>query len=82
MLHSLAVLQGERHRWEAAASTARRLQENAPHDHRGWLDLGVALARMGRRADAAAAFREGMVRFPSGEAHEQLATNLARLEGS
>ena len=80
MLHDLAVLQGQRGRWRDAAATAERLKTAAPADHRGWLDLGVALARLGRPEAAAATFREGLAHVPEGPARDLLAENLARLD--
>ena len=80
MLHDLAVMQGRRGRWAEAAATAGRLQDVAPDDHRGWLDLGVALARLGRDDDAAAAFQDGLARFPDDPAAAILTENLRRLE--
>jgi hypothetical protein len=80
MIHDLAVMQGSRGRWAEAAGTARRLQQIVPADYRGWSDLGVALARLGRHDDAAATFREGLSRFPDEPGAAILAENLRRLE--
>ncbi|HOX26044.1 MAG TPA: hypothetical protein PLL30_09225 [Candidatus Krumholzibacteria bacterium] len=79
MLHDLAVLQGQRGRWAAAEATARRLMAAAPDDHRGWLDLGVALARQDRNAEAGDVLRDGLRRFPADPARARLEANLRRL---
>ena len=82
MLHDLVVLQGRRGRWPAALESARRLLSVAPADHRGWLDLAVALARLNRRDEAMAVLEDGLSRLPDGEGRALLAENLRRLRQS
>jgi len=82
MLHDLVVLQGRRGRWPAALESARRLLTVAPADHRGWLDLAVALARLNRRDEAMAVLEDGLSRLPDGEGRALLAENLRRLRQS
>ena len=79
VLHDLAVLQGSRGRWAGAAATAERLRDLAPRDHRGWLDLAVAQARLGRRDQATATLRAGLAQVPAGPGRDLLAENLRRL---
>ena len=82
MLHDLVVLQGRRGRWPAALESARRLRSLAPDDHRGWLDLAVALARLNRGDEAIAVLEDGLSQLPAGEARALLAENLRRLRQS
>ncbi len=81
MLHDLAVMQGERGHWTSVEATARRLQAVAPADHRGWLDLAVALARQQRREDAMAVLRAGLDQVVDPAGRSLLEENLRRLEG-
>ena len=82
MLHDLVVLQGRRGRWPAALESAHRLRFLAPADHRGWLDLAVALTRLDRRDEALVVLEDGLRRLPAGEGRELLAENLRRLRRS
>ena len=77
-LHNLAVAWGGLGDLAAAEAEARRLVAAHPDDPRGWNDLGIVLARAGRRDEAAAVFRQGLERLP-GQA--ELRANLARLAG-
>ncbi|HPF70924.1 MAG TPA: tetratricopeptide repeat protein, partial [Candidatus Krumholzibacteria bacterium] len=63
-LHNLAVLRGRAGDLAAAEALARRMVAAHPDDARGWNDLGVILARAGRRDEAAAVFRDGLARLP------------------
>ncbi len=77
LLHNMSVAQAGAGDPTAAAATARRLVDAAPDDPRGYVDLGVILARAGRLEDAHLVFAAGLERVPG---HPDLAENLARVE--
>ena len=64
ILHNYVVLLGKTGRFEAAMDAAGELVASVPDDPRGYVDLGVLLARGGDRAKARAVFVEGLRRFP------------------
>ncbi len=70
------VLLGKTGRFEAAMSAAGKLVASVPDDPRGYVDLGVLLARSGDRAKARAVFVEGLRRFPD---YPDLVDNLELL---
>jgi Flp pilus assembly protein TadD len=76
MLHNMAVALATVGRPEPAAQAARDLIAAAPGDPRGYIDLGVVLARMGRRDEARAVFERGLAQCPGDAA---LRHNLERL---
>ena len=76
-LHNLAVALSSTGRAEEAESVAADLVRVAPRDPRGYLDLGVILARQRRFAEARQVFRAGLERHPD---HPQLRANLERVE--
>jgi len=63
----LVVLMGETLRWEEAVSVARRLVHAVSDSGRAWAILGLAYARTGRWADAAAAFDTALARMTPAE---------------
>jgi GWxTD domain-containing protein len=52
----LAILFGERNRWDEAAALTRRLIREAPDSGRAWALHGLAMARTNRWPEASAAF--------------------------
>jgi Flp pilus assembly protein TadD len=76
MLHNYAVLLSQTGRLPLALEVAGRLRDLVPADPRGYIDLGILLARSGDQAAAERVFSEGLRRFPD---NTQLAHNLARL---
>ena len=76
MLHNYAVLLSQTGRLPLALEVAGRLRDLVPTDPRGYIDLGILLARSGDQAAAERVFSEGLRRFPD---NTQLAHNLARL---
>lgn len=60
--------------WEKAESHLRRAVELAPNNKRAWLNLGLARAQLGQRAEALEAFEQAV---SAAEAHANLAFVLA-----
>jgi tetratricopeptide (TPR) repeat protein len=79
VLHNYAVALEQTGRLPMAIEQARRLVEAFPDDPRGYLDLGILLARTGRREQARAVFQAGLDRHPG---NEQLAHNLDVLDAA
>jgi Flp pilus assembly protein TadD len=79
ILHNYVVLLGKTGRFKAAIDAAGKLVASVPDDPRGYVDLGVLLARRGDRAQARAVFVEGLRRFP---AYPDLVGNLELLDGA
>ncbi len=77
LLHQAAVAMAETGRSDEAREFATTLTMAAPDDPRGWLDLGVILARDRRFPEARAAFAEGRRRRPD---HAGLREQLARVD--
>ena len=76
-LHNRTILLAGRGDGAAAAAAARLLVEYHPDDPRGYVDLGVILARAGRHREARAVFLEGLAAVPG---HPDLLANLAILD--
>jgi len=79
ILHNYVVLLGKTGRFKAAIDAAGELVASVPDDPRGYVDLGILLARSGERAEARAIFVEGLRRFP---AYPDLIVNLELLDGA
>ncbi|MDO9173134.1 MAG: tetratricopeptide repeat protein, partial [bacterium] len=77
LLHQAVVASSRTGRADEAESLAGRLTEVAPDDPRGWLDLGVVLARAHRYPEARAVFDAGRRRLPG---HAGLREQLARVD--
>jgi len=77
LLHNYTVALLHAGRPAAAEQAARRLLDEHPGDPRGYLDLGILLARAGRLPEAAAVLRRGLGVAP---ADTSLAGNLRRVE--
>ena len=77
LLHQAVVTSSRTGRDGEAEALAGRLTEVAPDDPRGWLDLGVVLARARRYPEARAVFDEGRRRLPD---HAGLREQLARVD--
>ncbi|MFH1842469.1 MAG: tetratricopeptide repeat protein [bacterium] len=77
ILHNYTIALARTGRIESALTTARQLVELAPDDSRGYIDLGVLLARGGRRDEARDVFTAGLERLPG---QEDLLHNLESLD--
>ncbi len=77
MLHNLAVALADVGRGEDAESVATDLVSVAPDDPRGYIDLGIIIARQGRIEEARAIFREGLAHCRD---DARLVANLDRVE--
>ena len=77
LMHQATVALAETGRASEAEVLARRLTAAAPDDPRGWLDLGVILARDRRYPEARAAFADGLNRHPD---HALLRSQLTRVD--
>jgi Flp pilus assembly protein TadD len=77
LLHQGVVALSRTGRAAEAGDLAGRLTAAAPDDPRGWLDLGVVLARERRYPEARAAFAEGLRRRPD---HAALREHLASVD--
>jgi Flp pilus assembly protein TadD len=75
-LHNTTVLLADFGNLKQAMVTAGQLVDFHPGDPRGYLDLGVLLARSGHREDAARTFRQGLMAAPG---HPGLQHNLELL---
>jgi Flp pilus assembly protein TadD len=78
-LHNYSVALAGTGRLDAAADAAQRLTAAAPHDPRGYIDLGVILARAGRREEAQSVFQAGLEAVPG---NQDLQRNLELLSPS
>jgi hypothetical protein len=76
-LHNRTILLAERNEVAAAAAAARLLVAYHPDDPRGYVDLGIILARAGRQQEARAVFEKGLAAVPG---HPDLLENLAILD--
>jgi len=77
LLHQAVVASSRTGRDDEAEALAGRLTEVAPDDPRGWLDLGVVLARAHRYPEARTVFDAGRRRLPD---HAGLREQLARVD--
>ncbi len=75
-LHNLTVLLAGAGRLDDAHVRAEHLMATHPSDPRGYIDLGIVLARRGRSGEAAEVFRRGLRVAPD---DERLTENLRRL---
>jgi len=72
-LHNRTLLLAEEGRSEEAVNLARDLIAAHASDPRGYIDLGIILARTGQREEARKVFEQGLMAVPG---HPQLQKNL------
>jgi len=77
MLHNYTVALARSGRMDAALAAARDLVALAPEDRRGYVDLGILLARLGHKDEAREVFATGLQRHP---ANQELRHNLEVLD--
>jgi Flp pilus assembly protein TadD len=77
MLHNYAVALARTGRQAAALAAARDLMTRVPDDPRGFVDLGILLARGGKQAEAREVFSAGLDRHPN---NAELRRNLEILD--